>query len=107
MSSDKNWEPEELDWQQQVALAKIGHGKHLQRLVEDNRPWVRELAAAYGQPHHRDKLLNDPSPHIQYSIARRGNKEQAMHLAKHGSDDFIRRRARWRLIEIDQHGENY
>lgn len=60
-------------------IASRGFRSHLDRLVDDPDVYVRAEVAKRGNDEHRDKLLNDKEPIVRRTIARHGNEE---HKAK-------------------------
>jgi len=52
---------------QKEALAKIGHPKHLDKLVHDNSGLIREAVARSGNDSHKDILMHDDLPDVRQS----------------------------------------
>lgn len=54
------------------SVARVGHKKHLDQLVDHPDEEVRALVASHGHQEHLDKLIHDDSPYVADLVAARG-----------------------------------
>ena len=81
-------------------LAQYGSKEHLDKLVDDPDPYVRETVA-YHSKEHLDKLINDENPYVRVAVAKNGNQD---HLEKliHDPHYEVNNAANKRLKELNK-----
>lgn len=71
------------------AVADRGFKEHLDKLVNDPNSWVRSTVANHGHPEHLEKLITDPERRVRSTVASAGNEDQRLHLMM-DDDDAVR-----------------